>query len=83
MKTNGPWECLFFSQKPFFSYLGMAYLLGFLGFGCIVVGIISDAIGHTLGLQPVSWFLIGIGSFILGLWFWLEWAFLKISRKAK
>jgi hypothetical protein len=83
METNGSWERLFFSQKPFFSYLGMAYILGFLGFACIVVGIVSEAIRLTLGLEPVSWFLVGIGSFILGLWFWLEWAFLKIARKDK
>jgi len=83
MDTNSSWERLFFSQKPFFSYLGMAYILGFLGFGFIVVGIVSEAIGQPLGLQPISWFLVGISSFILGLWFWLEWCFLRIVRKAK
>jgi hypothetical protein len=83
METNGSWERLFFSQKTFFSYLGMAYILGFLGFICVVVSIVSEAIRQTLGLQPISWFLVGIGSFILGLWFWLEWAFLKMARKTK
>lgn len=77
MEASNFWERLFFSRKPFFSYLGMAYILGFLGFACDIVGIISESAGLVLGLQPTSWFLIGIGILILGLWFWLEWSFLK------
>ena len=81
MEANSFWERLFMSQKPFFSYLGMAYILGLIGFGCIVVGIIGEAISRTLGLQPTSWYLVGIGALILGLWFWLEWGFLKKAGK--
>jgi hypothetical protein len=77
------WERLFFSQKPFFSYLGMAYILGFVGFGCMVVGITSELIGRVLGLQTISWFLVGIWVLILGLWFWLEWSFLKRDQKSQ
>ena len=81
METNDFWERLFYSQKPFFSYLGTAYILGFLGFVCIVIGIIGDAIKLTLGLQSISWFLIGIAALILGFWFWQEWSFLKRANK--
>lgn len=81
MQPNGFWERLFYSQKPFFSYLGMAYILGLLGFACFVVGIIGEATGHVPGLEPVSWFLVGLGSLVLGLWFWLEWSFLKREGK--
>jgi hypothetical protein len=81
MQAHSFWERLFFSQKPFFSYLGMAYILGFLGFGCIVVGIIGELSSQALGLQSPSWFQIGIGALILGLWFWLEWSFLKRADK--
>jgi len=81
MSGDNFWERLFFSQKPFFNYLGMAYILGFLGFGCMVMGIISGAMDRVLGLQSTSWFLTGIWVIILGLWFWLEWSFLKKIHK--
>ena len=81
MEEKNFWERLFFSQKPFFNYLGMAYILGFIGFGCMVVGIISELVGRALGLQTIAWFLVGIWVLILGLWFWLEWSFIKSSHK--
>jgi hypothetical protein len=83
MEVKSFWERLFFSQKPFISYLGMAYILGFASFGCMLVGIISESIEKVLGLQAVSWFLIGIWILILGLWFWLEWSFLKRGHKSQ
>lgn len=78
-KPRNFWERLFFKQRPFgaLGYLGMAYILGYAGFGCLVVGIIGDAFNVVPGLEPTSWFLLGIGSLVLGLWFWLEWTQVK------
>jgi putative Mn2+ efflux pump MntP len=81
MEVDGFWEHLFFSQKPFFNYLGIAYILGFVGFACMLVGIIGESMGRVLGLQPISWFLVGIWLIVMGIWFWLEWSFLKRSHK--
>ena len=67
------WERLFYWPKPS-NYLGMAYILGFTGFGCLIMGIIGDAFNRVLGLEPISWFLVAIGALVLGLWFWLEWS---------
>ena len=74
------WDRLFYSQKPFFNYLGMAYILGFAGFACLIVGVIADAVNRALGLESVSWFLTAIGLLVLGLWFWLEWVYIKRKK---
>jgi hypothetical protein len=51
-------------------YLRYSYVFGYVGFGCIVAGIISDAIEGLPGLEPVSWFLMAISFLIIGRWFW-------------
>lgn len=82
MKSDSFWERLFYSQKPFRpgGYLGMGYLFGYAGFGCLVTGIIGDALNVVPGLEPVSWFLLGIGCLVLGLWFWLEWSHIRKEK---
>lgn len=69
-------ERIFYQQKPY-SYLGAAYVFGYIGFGCLIVGIIGDALNRVPGLEPASWFLAAIGFLILGLWHWLEWTHVK------
>ncbi len=41
-----------------------------LGIVAVLMGIISDAINRTLGLEPTSWFLLAIGFWILGIFIW-------------
>ncbi len=45
-----------------------------LGLIFAILGIISDAINSTLGLEPMSWFLLAIGVFIAGILPCLGWA---------
>jgi hypothetical protein len=45
-----------------------------LGIMFAVLGIISDAIDTTLGLEPMSWFLLAIGVFAAGILPCLGWA---------
>ncbi len=52
------------------TYLYYSYILGWVGVGCLVAGIIDDALEIVPGLEPVSWFLIAISLFILGRWVW-------------
>ena len=52
-----------------------------------VLGIIADAINGTLGLEPISWFLLAIAFFVASLSFCLAWAlgvyFRAIEAKKK
>jgi len=45
-----------------------------LGIIFAVLGIIGDVVDTTLGLEPVSWFLLGIGVFVAGIGPCLGWA---------
>ncbi len=40
----------------------------------VVVGIISDAVNVTPGLEPASWFLLAIITFLAGITFFIGWA---------
>ena len=58
-----------------FRHAAMGF--GYTGFAFIIVGVIGNilqrAIGFTLGLEAMSWFLIAIALLVLGLWHWLQW----------
>ncbi len=58
----------------------MGYLFGCAGSGCLVTGIIGDALDVVPGLEPVSWFLPGIGYPVPGLWLWLEWSHIRQEK---
>ena len=45
-----------------------------LGIIFAVLGIISDAIDTTLGLEPMPWFLLAIGVFVAGIAPCVGWA---------
>jgi len=58
-------------QRPLPSrdYLRGSFTQGYIGFGCLVVGIIGNilerAVGFTLGLEATSWYLIAIAFLLL------------------
>jgi len=39
-----------------------------------LMGIIGDAANITLGLEPMSWFLLTIATFLAGIFFRIGWA---------
>jgi len=45
-----------------------------LGLIFAILGIISDAMNATLGLEPISWFLLAIGVFVAGIAPCIGWA---------
>lgn len=51
------------------DYLRASYIQGYIGSGCLIVGIIGNilerAIGFTLGLEAISWYLIAIAFLLL------------------
>ncbi len=44
--------------------------LNWLGLGCLVVGIVGDAINKVLGLEPTNWFIMAIALWVWGLASW-------------
>jgi hypothetical protein len=46
-----------------FTYLGVVFML---------MGIISDAINKTLGLEPTNWFLLAIGFWMIAIFSWFR-----------
>ena len=46
-----------------FTYLGVAVMM---------IGIISDAINKTLGLDPTNWFIMAVGLWMLGIFAWFR-----------
>jgi hypothetical protein len=49
----------------------VAMVLDFLGMGCLIVGIIGDAINRTPGLEPTNWLILAIALWVWGVWSWL------------
>lgn len=49
----------------------VAMVLDFLGIGCLIVGIIGDAINRVPGLEPTNWFIMAAAFWVWGLWSWL------------
>jgi len=57
-----------------------------LGIIFVVLGTISDAVDMTLGLEPMSWFLLAISVFVAGVVPCLGWAvavYLKVVESRK
>ena len=58
-------------QKPLPSrdYLRGSFSFGYIGFGCVILGIIGNileqVVGCTLGLEAISWYLIAIAFLVL------------------
>ena len=52
----------------------MGYFWGYVGFGCLVVGIVGEILDQVLGLEPASWFLVGIGVLILSVIHYILWS---------
>lgn len=50
----------------------MAFVANLLGIISVIVGIVSAATKHPLGLGTTSWFLLTIIFFIWGLSFWFS-----------
>ena len=49
----------------------------------VLLGIIGDAADINVGLEPVSWFLLAIGSMLAGIFFRIGWAvswYLKTNK---
>ncbi len=55
------------------AYLAMGLFWEYVGFGCLVVGIVSEILDQVLGLAPASWFLVGIGVLLLSIIHHLLW----------
>jgi uncharacterized membrane protein len=50
---------------------GHIYLI--IGFVFAILGVISDAMNVSLGLEATSWFLLAITAILAGLFPWLTW----------
>ena len=51
-----------------------------------VLGVIGDAASITLGLEPISWFLLAIGALLVSVTFFIGWAvswYLKTTEAKK
>jgi hypothetical protein len=55
-------------------HLLLSRIVFVVGFICIVLGIISDVMNNSLGLESVSWFLLAISVFVAGIVPCIGWA---------
>jgi len=56
------------------GHSGVARFCWFFGVIFLILGIVSDAINRTLGLESISWFLLAIGLFAAGILLMFFWA---------
>ena len=61
---------MIFGRGAKYNAKGMV-VLEVMGFGCLIVGIIGDAINKVPGLEPTNWLLLGIAFLIASLFSWL------------
>ena len=47
-------------------------VMTYLGFVFLLIGIIGDAMNKVPGLEPTNWFIIAIGSWVLGIFAWFR-----------
>lgn len=50
------------------------HILWFLAVIFAILGVIADAVNATLGLEPISWFLLAIATFVVSAIWYLSWA---------
>ncbi len=50
---------------------GVCWVLGVV---FAILGIIADAINAPIGLEPISWFLLAIATFVVSAIWYLSWA---------
>jgi hypothetical protein len=65
------WKKHLFESNPM-RCMWVEGLFSYLGFACVLIGIISDTINRVLGLEPTNWFLFAIGCFILAGFAWFR-----------
>ena len=46
----------------------------FIGIAFAILGIVADAIDATIGLEPISWFLLAIAAFVTSAIWYFSWA---------
>ena len=49
----------------------VAFVLDWLGMGCLIVGIVGDAINRIPGLEPTNWFIMAAVLLVWGIWAWI------------
>ena len=73
-----PKSIICLAPKPIIDAGGYHLLISriffILGIIFAILGVISDAINVTIGLQPISWFLLAIGVFVASIPPCLGWA---------
>ena len=55
------------------GWMMMAHISFFVGFAFLLLGVISDAIDATLGLEPTTWLLLAIAALVFGMCAFIGW----------
>ena len=55
------------------GWMAMSHICAFIAFVFLLLGIISDAINKSLGLEPTSWLLLAIFTLVLGIPSFVGW----------
>ena len=85
-----PKSAICLAPKPIIDaggyHLMTSRIIFILGLIFVILGIIGDATNATLGLEPMSWFLLAIGVFVAGIPPCIGWAvavYLKAIKGTK
>ncbi len=62
---------LLFEKNPKLC-VWMSEILTYLGVAFMIVGIVSDAMNKTLGLESTNWFILAVGFWMLGIFAWFR-----------
>ena len=60
-----------FDRNPMLC-LWMNGICTYLGIAFLVIGIVSDAINKTLGLEPTNWFIMAVLFMVMGIFTWFR-----------
>ena len=55
------------------GWMMMGHVCVFIGIAFLLLGVISDAINATLGLEPTSWLLLAIAALVFGMPAFIGW----------
>ena len=73
-----PWEKPFENREEIMNTLGPMglgfHICWWLGIVFVLMGVVSDAINMTIGLESISWLLLAIATFMAGIPMLLTWA---------